>query len=346
MELCLYHPEYGYYAQTPTQVGRAGDFFTSVSCGPLFGILIAEAILAWWREENTQGPWRIMEVGPNNAALAKDVLTHLRDHASAAFQELEFVTIDPMPLPRKHQQQVLAEFGSRVRCLDSAQSLTQLPCFVIANEVFDAFPCHCIERRDGSWQEIWIESPSPSAALREVHHPTSTRYPAYLDQGDFAEGYRTEFRDDVSPFLQPLRDSMTYGKMLFFDYGFAEPEYYDPQRVTGTMRAFRKHQASEDFFAEPGANDLTAHVDFTAISRNAIKQGLTISRFEPQEFFLSRLAQSLLTQKLWRDEWQVNLQTLIHPAHLGGKFHAYELSWNKSTSHDATALRRLALASI
>jgi len=343
MELSLYHPEYGYYAQSPTQVGKSGDFFTSVSCGPLFGILIAEAILRWRQETKTQGVWRVIEVGPNNAALAKDILTHLRDHTPDAYQDLQFVTIDPMPLPRKYQERALEEFSPHVQCLADAHSLTPLPTFVVANEVFDAFPCHCIERRDGAWQELWLESPSPALALQEQFRPALAGYPTFLDQSDFPEGYRTEYRDDVKPFLRPLRDCMTHGRMLFFDYGFAEPEYYDLQRKNGTLRAFRKHQASEDFFAEPGANDLTAHVDFTAITRSAMQLELTLERFEPQEFFLSRLAQSLLAKKLWRDEWQANFQTLIHPAHLGGKFHAYELSVGASMPHDTTALRRLAL---
>jgi SAM-dependent MidA family methyltransferase len=138
---------------------------------------------------------------------------------------------------------------------------------------------------------------------------------------------------------------MTRGRLLFFDYGFARPEYYDPQRNRGTLRVYRNHRASEDALEHPGLCDLTAHVDFTAVMESAELAGMKAVSFEPQEFFLSRLMRNLLQQGKWDDSWQRNLQTLVHPAHLGGKFHALELSYAENQSHDEHAMRRLALHS-
>lgn len=134
---------------------------------------------------------------------------------------------------------------------------------------------------------------------------------------------------------------MTRGRLLFFDYGFAAKEYYDIQRTQGTLRVYRNHQASENPLFDPGLCDLTAHVDFTAILKCTQSLGMSVLRFEPQEFFLSRLMLPMVQRDQWQQAWQHNLQTLTHPSHLGGKFHALELSIGEKIADDATALRRL-----
>lgn len=342
MHLCLYHEEHGYYAQRPVQVGKAGDFFTSVSCGPLFGILIAEKIVAWWHHQHITGPWRIVEPGPNNAALALDILRHLRDHHAEAFRSLTYVTLDPLPVPRAYQADALAEFSAHVSCLADTASLTPLPSYVVANEVLDAFPCHQIEFDGTGWREIWIESAQDGHLLTETTRPLSRPLPQRLREVSYPAGYRTEIRDPYTPFLRDLQQSMSHGRMLWFDYGFASPEYYDPQRTLGTLRVYRQHQASENTLLNPGEADLTAHVDFTAFFAEAHLLDLKLACFEPQEFLLSRLMPLLLDQGTWQQNWQHNLQTLVHPAHLGGKFHAMELCWREQNENDATGLRRLA----
>jgi SAM-dependent MidA family methyltransferase len=344
MALCLYHPEHGYYAQEPRQVGRAGDFFTSVSSGPLFGILLAERIAQWWKEKAITGAWRIIEPGANQATLAIDVLSHLRDHHPQVYAELCYVTVDPLPVPHRFQQKALASFGNHAMALTSLAGLSPLPTFVMANEVLDAFPCHCVEKTASGWQEIWIESDALDAPLRESLRDSDLPLPDALNDPALPIGYRTEVRPAADVFFRSLREVMTHGRMLFFDYGFAAPEYYAVDRTGGTLRLYRKHQASEDALTEPGASDITAHVDFTAIFHCIDALGMKVTTFAPQEFFLTKLVPSLLSQGLWQDAWQNNFQTLVHPAHLGGKFHAFECSLGESTEHDATALQRLAIA--
>ena len=342
MDLCLYHPQHGYYAQAPTQVGKRGDFFTSVSCGPLFGRLIAEKIAGWWRDASISGPWRIIEPGANNAALAADILQHLRDHHADAYAELTYVTVDPLPVPRQYQELKLSEFSGHAQCLADVDSLPPLPGFVLANEVLDAFSFHWLEFDGSEWRELWVESAADGGDLSEHQVPLTHDLPETLKNGVYPAGYRTELRDDITPFLLGLKKSMTQGRMLFFDYGFAEPEYYDPQRKRGTLRVYRQHQASENALVDPGLADITAHVDFTAVMRAAHGLGLHLVAFEPQEFMLSRLVPPLLERKLWQQQWQNNFHSLVHPSQLGGKFHAIELSWNEGLDHNPTGLTRLA----
>ncbi|MFM2220315.1 MAG: hypothetical protein RLZZ553_63 [Verrucomicrobiota bacterium] len=341
MNLCLYHPEFGYYAQVPDQVGKSGDFFTSVSCGPVFGILLAEKIARWWRETEVTGPWRILEPGANNGALAIDILHHLHQHHAEVYQELQYVTVDPLPVPRSFQQQALSGFVGHIQCLDHPHSLVPLPTFVIANEVLDAFPCHLIEFHENSWQEVWIEVSENDTIPKETLRPVCFPLPATLTENEYPKGYRTEVRPEPTQFLHDMQKTMSCGRMLFLDYGFADTEYYDPQRVRGTLRTYQNHQAAENVLISPGELDITAHVEFTSVAKCAQNLGLMIAGFMPQEFMLSRLMPDLLVRELWKTSWQQNFQTLVHPAHLGGKFHALELSWRENNDHDPTAIRRL-----
>lgn len=343
MKLSLYHDAYGYYAKPPQQVGKSGDFFTSVSCGPVFGILLAEKIAHWWRKKTITGPWRILEPGANNAALALDILRHLQNNHPDTYRELQYITLDPLPVPRSYQQRALSAFATHAQSLDSPHSLPPMPTFVIANEVLDAFPCRLIEFRENGWHEIWIESTDSGDRLKETLRPLTSRLPTTLTQSIYPEGYRTEIRAEPDGFLRDMQKTMTHGRMLFLDYGFAEPEYYDPQRTRGTLRTYQHHQASEDPLSCPGEIDITAHVDFSSVARCARTRGMKIAGFMPQEFMLSRLMPELLARDLWRTAWQQNFQTLVHPAHLGGKFHALELSWNEEEEDDPTSVRRLTI---
>lgn len=345
MDLCLYHPEFGYYAQTPTHVGKDGDFFTSVSCGPLFGQIIADVIAQWWKNHQITGPWRIIEIGPNNAALACDVLTTLSREHPEAWEMLEFCGIDPLPVPRHFQMHALASFGTKARCLASVDALPPMPTFIYANEVLDAFPCRLIEKSQDGWKEVHIHSISEDAPLQENLTNFSGKLPPLLQNDDYPLGYRTEIRDSSQGFWQSLRACITHGEMLWFDYGFAEPEYYAIERTRGTLRVYQKHQASENPLENLGQCDITAHVNFTAVAREAMAAGYILKSFEPQEFFLTKHATARLTHGDLDAKTLRNFQTLTHPAHLGGKFHALHFSIGDLSDHNPTAMRRLVLES-
>jgi SAM-dependent MidA family methyltransferase len=345
MEICLYHPKFGYYAQSPTQVGKEGDFFTSVSCGPMFGQIIADVIAHWWKNSGISGSWRIIEIGPNNAALATDVLDALAHDHPDAWHGLEFCTVDPLPLPRTFQENNLASYGQKVRCLENVTSLSALPTFVYANEVLDAFPCRLIEKTADGWKEVSIHSIAQDAPLEEHLTTSPASIPSILQNGAYPLGYRTEIRDSSLSFWQKLRSCISFGDLLWFDYGFAEPEYYAAERTRGTLRVYQQHQASENPLDHLGQCDITAHVNFTAVAREAIAAGYTLKSFEPQEFFLTKNAADRLTQSDLDAKTLRNFQTLTHPAHLGGKFHALHFSIGDSVEHNSTAMRRLVLES-
>jgi SAM-dependent MidA family methyltransferase len=164
---------------------------------------------------------------------------------------------------------------------------------------------------------------------------------------NFPENYRTEVRTNFRTFLEPLLSCLSSGLLVWPDYGFARPEYYHPDRTTGTLRTFSKHRAAEDPLATPGEIDITAHVDFTAVAQAAAELGCRIGGFRNQGAWLTEVGREWLLS--WEGSPQPQalrqFQTLTHPAHLGGSFHVLELLWNRPDVLTAREndLHRLAL---
>jgi SAM-dependent MidA family methyltransferase len=357
MATALYEPALGYYARETRQVGRGGDFFTSVSVGPLFGQLLARRFLAWWTEAGQPGRWRLIECGAHDGTLARDILTALQTLSPSAFAALEYRIIEPLPLLAEAQAVHLAAFGETVGILSSPAALTHdpLPGIVFGNELLDALPFHLVEWHDGAWAELRVENASPASSLSNFKFQISNssvslspELSAALHRLPIPPGrYRTEVRTNFTSFLAPLLAALTHGRMIWPDYGFARPEYYLPERNTGTLRTFQHHRAGDDPLDSPGERDITAHVDFTAVAEAALTLGATPAEFAGQGSWLTRLAEP------WLRENEATLtpaqirqfQTLVHPAHLGAKFHVLELAWNEAVdpAQADQAVRRLAL---
>ncbi|MEI6818245.1 MAG: SAM-dependent methyltransferase [Verrucomicrobiota bacterium] len=353
MALALYEPALGYYARETRQVGRDGDFFTSVSVGPLFGELLARRFLHEWCTLGSPARWRIIECGAHDGSLANDILQAIARLDPQAFSALEYAIPEPLPRLQAAQREKLATFDRQTRFLTDASKLVAdpQPGIAFGNELLDALPFHVVERNENRWSECRVAINRDDQLGWEMHPITD---PALQDAlarlgDDFPDGYRTEVRTNFSDFLEPLTRSLSSGLLLWLDYGFARPEYYQPDRKTGTLRTFSKHRAAEDPLATPGELDITAHIDFTAVAEAAITLGCQPTVFRNQGTWLTQIGR----------EWLLSLegqtasaelrqfQTLTHPAHLGGSFHVLELSWNQAVPEPSAAdCHRLALQAV
>jgi SAM-dependent MidA family methyltransferase len=347
METALYHPQLGYYARCTENIGKAGDFFTSVSVGPVFGSLLARRFLRHFRESGKPRRWRIIECGAHDGTLARDVLAAIAVLDPAAFAALEYVISEPLAALREAQRATLAGLNSLVRFVASADELTAapLPGCAFGNEVLDALPFHVVEFNAGSWHECrvmageddrftWCAAPVADRALQGG---------LKLLGADFPDGYRTEVRICHSAFLEPLVRALDGALMIWLDYGFARADLYQPQRRRGTLRTFKSHRAGEDPFEAPGECDITAHVDFTAVASSARSLGGTAIDFDNQGAWLTGIAREwLLAMDGHPDPAKLRqFQTLTHPAHLGGAFQVLELSWKPGAApKDPAALQR------
>ncbi len=344
----LYHPKLGYYANAVRKIGRDGDFFTSVSVGPLFGELLARRFLRHFRESGSPSRWRLIECGAHDGSLAADVLGALRRLDATAFSRLEYVIAEPLAALKRAQQDRLAEFSEIVAFPDSLADAARapLPGAAFGNELLDALPFHVVERREGRWLECRVGIGSGDELAWQTAEMEDPRLAAELEKigGDFPDGYRTELRTCYGDFLAPLASALDQGLMIWPDYGFARADYYHPDRRAGTLRTFLDHRAGEDPFVSPGGCDVTAHVDFTAVAEAAIALGARVLEFERQGTWLTSLAREWLMAQEGRPDAAAlrQFQTLTHPAHLGGAFQVIELSWRPGTVADAeTAARRL-----
>jgi len=352
MELALYHPEWGYYAREPSQIGRSGDFFTSVSVGSLFGYLLALRAVAWWEDAGKPLCWRWLEVGAHNGTLAADVLDALFLLSPDAARGVRYTVVEPLPASRRAQRETLARFGDAVAIFSCAGEIPgpPLPSFFVANEVLDALPVHVVRRENGVWCErrVALDSSGTFVWTSAVIVPGPLADAVAQLPGGLPDGYQTEVRTGLREFLAPYLRVMERGRMLWIDYGFAADDYYIPGRGEGTLRTFRDHRAGDCPLSAPGEEDITAHVDFTAFAKDAMTLRAVPARFDSQGMWLIRAAEPWLRamEGVADPVLARQFQMLTHPAHLGAKFHILELAWREAADPAAaqTALGRLGIS--
>ncbi len=321
MAAALYDPQGGYYASRTGQVGREGDFFTSVSAGPLFGHLLARHLAAFWEHRGRPGRWRILEVGAHDGRLAEDILEGLADLDAAAADAAEYAIVEPLDTLAAAQRQRL---GERVVVVDDPAKLDPLPGILIGNEVLDALPCHLVESTGEGWVELGVDGDftlTPIGPADRIARSLPKR-PA---------GYRTEVRSKLEDFIRGFLSALSPARMLWIDYGYERDEYYAEGRREGTLRTFSRHRAGDDPLDSPGTRDISAHVDFTALHEAVEACGGKVVRFENQGRFLTEIARPWLLSLEGRTDAAKalrNFQTLTHPGQLGSRFHVVEAEWS------------------
>jgi len=290
MELCLYTPGLGYYSAGAAKFGAAGDFVTAPELGPLFAACIGDAVAPVLQQ---LGPGaEFVELGGGSGAFAEVALKKL-----LALDALpaRYAILEPSADLRQRQRERLQErlpplLFELVEWLD-APPQQSWDGVLFANEVVDALPTPRFSLRDGEVFEEhvaldgegrFIRSDRPADALlaAAVRH-VERQLPAA-----FADGYRSELLPQLPYWVQAVVGGMQRGALLFIDYGHPRAEYYQPQRSDGTMRAFRRHHVSDDVFAWPGLQDITASVDFTALAEAGEGAGFDFSGYCSQASFL------------------------------------------------------------
>ena len=299
MELCLYTPGLGYYSAGAAKFGAAGDFVTAPELGPLFAACIGDAVAPVLQQ---LGPGaEFVELGGGSGAFAEVALKKL-----LALDALpaRYAILEPSADLRQRQRERLQErlpplLFELVEWLD-APPQQSWDGVLFANEVVDALPTPRFSLRDGEVFEEhvaldgegrFIRSDRPADALLAA----AARHVERQLPAAFADGYRSELLPQLPYWVQAVVGGMQRGALLFIDYGHPRAEYYQPQRSDGTMRAFRRHHVSDDVFAWPGLQDITASVDFTALAEAGEGAGFDFSGYCSQASFLigNGLAQNL-----------------------------------------------------
>lgn len=336
MELALYCPETGYYERNQDNVGRRGDFITSVSAGSLFGELLAFQFAGWLEEWRTADcGLRIIEAGAHDGQIAADILNWLQAQRPELFAQIEYVLLEPSLRRQPWQRETLKRFPN-VRWHSSFDDLSlvtrhsPLAGIFFSNELLDAFPVRRLgwDAKEKNWFECgvtltgekfgWTKISIPQSVL-----PSSIRHlPSSLLEV-LPDGYIVEDSPAAESWWREAAVVLARGKLLAIDYGFTAEEQFSPARVNGTLRAYHRHRVSDDLLAQPGEQDLTAHVNFSAIQKAGEEAGLKTGTFCTQPQFLTRILQKAVADKSFA-EWDARrarqFQTLTHPEHLGRAF--------------------------
>ncbi|MBK7658268.1 MAG: SAM-dependent methyltransferase [Betaproteobacteria bacterium] len=295
MELVLYAPGLGYYAAGARKIGGEGDFVTAPEISPMFARCLAMQALQVMERSAAE----VLELGPGTGVLAADLFAELKAQGSA---------------PRKYRLlEVSADLRERQRAyiasrhpedLDRFEWLESLPPaldgFVVANEVLDVLPCSLVRRAAGgdllergvSVAEAgfgWEDTPLADGELRR--HALRV-----LPPGDYE--YLTEVNLAAEALVRTVAGSLGRGLALFIDYGYAHAEYYHPQRSMGTLRCHYRHRFHNDPFFLPGLQDITAHVDFSAMARAAESGGAEVMGYTTQAHFLISCGLAVLVSEV------------------------------------------------
>ncbi len=325
MRLALYAPGLGYYSGGSRKFGAAGDFITAPEMSPLFAQCLARPVAQVLRQCGGD----VLEVGAGSGRLALDML-----QALAALGQLpaRYLILELSAELAQRQREMLA---AEPDLLARVSWLTALPqAFVgaiVGNEVLDAMPCRLVCWRGGAWWErgvCWREGlaweDKPLVDIAVVAHIATDGLP---------DGYLTEIQPEACGFVASLAEATRQGVLILPDYGFVASEYYHPQRHKGTLMCHYRHHSHDDPFHLPGLEDITTHVDFSAIWRAGEAAGWQLEGYTAQGAFL--LDAGLLECMAGMDSQSQDYfraaaaaQKLVGPAEMGELFKVIAFSRN------------------
>lgn len=277
MELALYAPGLGYYANARQKFGllpeSGSDFVTAPELSPLFGRALAAQLDQALTATATQ---ELYEFGAGTGALAAQLLSELGERVR------RYRIVDLSGNLRARQAERLAPWGDKVEWLDHLPE--RFEGVVVGNEVLDAMPVQLIRFDGRQWAERGVVWDAATGAFAWAERASALRPP--LDEGEFVPGYLTELHAQGEAFVRTLAQSLARGAIFLLDYGFPEAEYYHPQRHGGTLMCHHEHRADTDPLLLVGQKDITAHVNFSAIALAGQDAGLTVLGYTSQANFL------------------------------------------------------------
>jgi SAM-dependent MidA family methyltransferase len=304
MELALYDPDGGYYRGDAPRPGRAGDFLTAPESHPIFGAALARAVSDAWDRVGRPAPFTLREYGAGTGILGVAILDGLRAErpdlaATIRYQPIEVEQSRLDALAERFEAASLAATLERTRAADSP-----VDGVVLANEVLDALPTHRVVQRGATLLEVFVGAGRDGGFTDVEAEPSTPALASRLEAEGVVldDGQRAEICLAVDGWVAAVAAGLARGVALFIDYGYPAPELYDPvRRRDGTLRAYLRHRVHDDPYVHVGRQDLTAHVDVTAVERAAAMAGMTHLGTTTQAEFLVGLGTQDLLQAIQAD---------------------------------------------
>jgi SAM-dependent MidA family methyltransferase len=329
MDVVLYHPQAGYYATNTELIGEGGDFLTSPHLATDFGETIAIQLHQIWEILGRPQLFHLIEMGAGRGLLAVQTLIYARQEYPDFFSAIDYIIVETSAAMIAAQQLKLKDLPVRWCQWDELPSDSIVGC-CLSNELIDAFPVHQVTIVDGKLQEVYVTSDSDRNLSETIGELSTDRLSNYwqlnnIDLLKYRDGYRTEVNLAALDWLATVSQKLQRGYIISIDYGYSADRYYNPMRSQGTLQCYFQHAYHNDPYIHIGKQDITAHVDFTALQNHGELLGLQTIGFTQQGMFLMALGlgdriagissssgdlQSILSRRQ-------NLHQLIDPMGLG-----------------------------
>ena len=283
MEWCLYYPGLGYYNGAKPRIGKTGDFYTSPYVHSIFGTLIAKQLVEMWQLMDRR-PFTVVEYGAGTGLLCKDVLNYLQQHPDL-YHQLTYAIIEKSEAMRNRQKMFV---GDKPIWVDDIADITPVNGCVLSNELLDNFAVHQVvmqkelmEVMVGFNGKEFIEELVPASDILKNYFQEQRIH--------LQEGYRTEVNLQALEWINNIGQALQKGFVLTIDYGFPAYELYHSKRNTGNLVCYYQHMMNENPYQHIGEQDITVHVNFSALKNYGERNGLQFTGFTSQAHFLHGL---------------------------------------------------------
>jgi SAM-dependent MidA family methyltransferase len=328
MRECLYHPVHGYYSQPEAR--RFADYYTSVDVNPIFGRLLARQFAEMWERLGGPGEFVLVEAAAGTGRLAKQILDFALERLPEFYGAVRYVAVERSPARCDQARERLAAHRDRGTCRVDLEIPRRIPAgCVFSNELLDALPVHRVVQKDGALREVFVSHDGKgfSEATMALSTCVIAEYFA-AQQVALQEGQQAEAGLEACDWIGEVDRRLERGFVLTIDYGHEAKELFDARHMAGTVLAYGKHRASEDLYAAAGQQDLTAHVNFTAMRTWGERGGLQTLGLVSQTAFLMALGQGNEFADLYEEgmseaekvRGRLELKTLIFPEGMGERF--------------------------
>jgi len=342
MDLALYDSDFGYYARAARRSGRAGDFFTSVDVGPVFGELLAKQIVEMAglmepRPSTDNPPFDLVEAGAGSGRLSADMLRAIRRRSPDTYERLRLHLVEISAEARVAQRESLGDSSDRLAS-SSADLPDSFTGVLIANELLDALPVHQVVMRDDGLREVYVGIEGDRLTTLEGP-PSTPQLIEHLEREHVAlePGWRAEINLRAVEWTRSAVRALTRGFVILIDYGHPATELYSVTHSAGTLTTYSRHtmagpERSGDvpvWLDRPAEQDITAHVDFTSVQQAAEQAGAATLGFLDQTYFLLGLGAADLDAADLKT--RLALKTLLMPGGLGSTLKVLILGKNVGT---------------
>ncbi|MEZ0323108.1 MAG: SAM-dependent methyltransferase [Hydrogenothermaceae bacterium] len=326
MEIALYHPEYGYYTSYKEKIGGFGDYFTASELDPIFGQLLSKQFVEIYENYFKNQFINIVEIGSGKGYLLHDIIRYIKNFYPDIYKNIKFISVEKSGYHRQLQKDLLKDFDN-IDYIPDISDLPKIKGIIYSNELFDAIPVHMIKVKEGKIYEVYISLDEEDEVV-EIERETCDEIKKYIKDLDIdlPDNITTEINIDAVKVISMLAEKLERGFIFTIDYGYPSKELYKPYRNRGTLICYYKHTYNENYYQNVGLQDITSHVNFSALSYYGEKAGLKTLGFTDQAHFLINLGlaqelNSLYEKGDYKSYERANrLKTLILPKGMGEKF--------------------------